>query len=182
MKALYVLAAVLTAFVAQAKAEPSVLLDLPAQLSKETLPAFTAKDRDADKNFQKRHLEKLIEPETERVALVYFATWCKPCTDGAVKLKKEKEMLAKKGILVILVNVGQKEVDLVHSWIDKYSYSGFNLIMDTKSQMVGPYGLLEPDGSVALPKTLVLDKKLKPLFLLGTEGDDFPGILWRFNP
>jgi len=180
MKFLHILTAVfLTAFAVQSKAEPSIRVNLPAQLSKETLPAFTAKDQDADKLFQKRHLEKLIEPETERVALVYFATTCLPCREGAVKLKKEKEMLAKKGILVVLVNVGEKDVDLVHKWIDKFSSPSFHLIMDTKSQMVGPYGLLEKDGSVALPKTLVLDKKLKPLFLLGTEGDDFPEVLYK---
>jgi len=175
----HILAVVLTIFIAQAKAEPSIILDLPAQLSKETLPAFTAKDSDADKNFQKRHLEKLITPETERVALVYFATTCLPCREGAVKLKKEKDMLAKKGILVVLVNVGEKDVDVVHKWIDKFSNPDFPLIMDTRSQMVGPFGLLEKDGSVALPKTLVLDKKLKPLFLLGTEGDDFPEVICK---
>lgn len=182
MKALHLLAIVLAAFAAQAKAEPSVHLELPAQLSKKNLPTFTAKNRDAAKNFQKRHLEQLVEPETERIALVYFATWCKPCTEGATMLKKAKKKLEEKGILTIFVNVGERDVDAVHKWIKKHSDPDFPLIMDTRAQMVEPFGLSEPNAPIALPKTLILDKELKPLFLLGTEGDDFPEVIWKFNP
>jgi peroxiredoxin len=181
MKLPHILIAVFAAFASQARSAPSVFLELPEQLSKETIPAFTAKDRDANKNFQKRHLEQLIEPETERVVLVYFATWCKPCIEGADKLKKAKKDLKKRKIQAIFVNVGEKDAESVHKWIKKYGDPDFPLIMDTRSQMVGPFGLLEPDGTAAMPKTLVLDEKLKPLFLLGTEGDDFPEVLWKFN-
>jgi peroxiredoxin len=182
MKLSHILIAVLVAFIAQAHGAPSVHLELPEELFKESLPDFTAKDREANKNFQKRHLLKLIEPETKRVALVYFATWCKPCVNGAEELKKARKKLEKKGILTVFVNVGEKDVKSVHKWIKKYADPNFPLIMDTRSQMVGPFGLLEPDGTVALPKILILDEKLKPLFLIGTEGDDFPEVLWKFNP
>jgi len=182
MKLHYILFIIFAALATQAKSAPSIILKLTPQLSEETLPPFTVKDKDANKNFQKRHLEQWVEPETERIAFVYFATWCKPCAEGAVKLKKNKEMLTKNGILIVFVNVGEKDVDVVHNWFNKYGDQSFQLIMDTKSQMVGPYGLLEQDGSVTLPKTLVLDKKLKPLFLLGTDGDDFPDVLWKLNP
>lgn len=168
-------------FTAQAFATPSVILELPPQLSKGVLPAFTAKDRDANKNFQKRHLEKLVQPETERVALVYFATWCKPCIEGAERLRKNKKNLEKRNILVVFVNIGERDAGLVHKWIEQYGDLEFPLIMDTRSQMVGPFGLLEADGTVAMPKTLVLDNELKPLFLLGTEGDDFPSVIWGFE-
>lgn len=182
MKALYILTFVFAVSIAQAQNAPSVHLELTEQLSKETLPDFVAKDRNADKNFQKRHLLKLIEPETKRVVFIYFATWCKPCIEGAKKLKEAKEQLEKNGILPIFVNVGERDAETVHNWISKYGDKEFPLIMDTRSQMVGPYGLLEPDGTVALPKSLILDEKLKPLFLLGTEGNDFPEILWKFYP
>ena len=182
MKALYILLIVLTVFAVQAKATPSVKLELPEQLSKETLPAFTAKNRDATKNFQKRHLEQLVEPETERIALVYFATWCKPCTEGATMLRKAKKKLEKEGILIIFVNVGERDVDVVQKWIKKHGDPDFPLIMDTRAQMVVPFGLSDSNTPIALPKTLILDKNLKPLFLLGTEGDDFPEVLWKFNP
>jgi len=173
---------IFVASIAYAQNAPSVQLKLTDQLSKGTLPDFSAKDRSGDKNFQKRHLVKMLEPETERVALIYFATWCKPCTEGATKLKKAKDKLKSNGILVVFVNVGERDAETVHKWISKYGDEEFPLIMDTRSQMVGPYGLLEPDGQVALPKSLILDKKLSPLFLLGTEGNDFPEILWKFYP
>jgi len=181
MKLFYIFFIMFVVFASHTQSAPSIILELTPELSKETLPPFTAKDRDANKNFQKRHLEQLVQPETKRIALVYFATWCQPCTEGSIKLRRKKEVLAEKGISVILVNVGEKDVDVIHKWIAKYSDPSFQLIIDTKSQMVGPYGLLEQDGSVALPKTLVLDRKLKPLFLLGTEGDDFPEVLWEFR-
>jgi thiol-disulfide isomerase/thioredoxin len=184
MKLPHILTGILTLLITQAQSgEPSVLLELPKQLTVNRLPAFSARDKDANQLFTRRHLEKLIErePQTKRVALVYFATWCAPCAQGAVKLKAAKETLEEKGILTVFVNAGEKDIAAVHKWIKEYGVPEFPLIMDTRLQLVGPYGLLEPNGTVIMPKTLVLSEKLKPLFLLGTEGDDFPEILWKFN-
>jgi thiol-disulfide isomerase/thioredoxin len=167
-------------------AEPSIRLDLPPQLQKETLPPFVAKDRNADNLFNLSHLKKLVEPETERVALVYFATWCKPCIEGMIKLRKDKEKLKKNNIQIVLINVGESDATLVHSWIKKYSDEDWSLIMDTRQQMIKPFGLLKSgEQLIALPQTIILDKKLKAMGRLGTEGDDWPQLLWReedFNP
>ncbi|MDR2591855.1 MAG: TlpA family protein disulfide reductase [Chitinispirillales bacterium] len=171
----------LTLLAANARSELSARLPLPKQLAVETLPPFSAKGQDADQMFQKRHLEKMIaqDPKITRVALVYFATWCAPCALGALKLKAAREALKRNGVLAVFVNVGETDVTAVHKWIKEYGDLGFPLIMDTKSQMVGPYGLTDPSGRVLMPRTIVLNRNLKPLFLLGTEGDDFPEILWR---
>jgi peroxiredoxin len=162
-------------------------MPLPRELATEDIiPLFSAKDYEGENTFQRRHLEKMVgrEPGVRRVALAYFATWCRPCADGARKLKKAKEALKANGVLLVLVNVGEGEDDPgpVHRWLRNYSDPEFPLIMDIKSQLVAPYGLMEPDGRIIMPKTLVLDAKLKPLFLLGTEGDDFPEIIWKLNP
>jgi alkyl hydroperoxide reductase subunit AhpC len=100
---------------------------------------------------------------------------------GALKLKVAKETLKRNGVLTVFVNVGETDVAAIRGWIREYGDLGFPLIMDTKSQMVGPYGLTDPSGRILMPRTLVLNRNLKPLFLLGTEGDDFPEILWRLN-
>jgi thiol-disulfide isomerase/thioredoxin len=166
---------------APARSEPSVVLELPKELAAGTLPSFSAKDKDAENGFQRRHLEKMVadDPKTKRVALVYFATWCKPCAEGAAKLKKARKILKENGVMAILVNVGEKEPEPVHKWIKDYGDPKLPLIMDTKSQLAERCGLTGADGIVVMPRTLVLDANLKPLFLLGTEGDDFPEILWK---
>lgn len=160
--------------------ETTVRLALPKQLVVEKLPNFSAKDRDGEL-FQRRHLEKLIEqtPGTRRVALVYFATWCGPCAAGAMELRIARAALKKNGVLTIFVNVGEKDTVSVNKWIKSYGDPGFPLILDARQQLVDPYGLAESSGQVVMPKTLVLNEKLKPLFLLGAEGNDFPEILWK---
>jgi len=123
-------------------------MPLPRQLAGGALPPFTAKGQDAESLFQKRHLERMIaqDPKIKRVALVYFATWCHPCALGALKLKTSKEALRRNGVMTVFVNVGETNMAEVRRWIREYGDLGFPLIMDTKSQMVGSYGLLDPSG------------------------------------
>jgi peroxiredoxin len=170
---------------ANAQSESSVRIPLPRQLaSAAAIPSFSARMTDGEQLFQKRHLEKLVaqDPQIKRVALVYFATWCAPCAAGSRKLRAAKETLRRNGVLVIFVNAGESDVTAIRKWIKDYGDPGFPLILDAKTQMLGPWGLTDPSGKVLMPRTLVLNRNLRPLFLIGTEGDDFPEILWRLNP
>jgi thiol-disulfide isomerase/thioredoxin len=170
---------------ANALSESSVRMPLPRQLAMGgAIPSFSARMPDGEQLFQKRHLEKMVaqDPKIKRVALVYFATWCAPCAAGAQKLKAARETLRRNGVLVILVNVGETDVPAIRRWIKEYGDPGVPLILDAKTQMLGPWGLTDPSGKVLMPRTLVLNRSLKPLFLLGTEGDDFPEILWKLSP
>jgi peroxiredoxin len=170
---------------AQSGGEPSVISALPKPLAvADMLPPFSAKDENGDKIFQRRHLERMAEqePNIKRVALVYFATWCRPCAEGAARLKKAREILKKNGVIAVFVNVGETDVTSIKKWIRSYGDPEIPLILDMRSQMAAQHGLLETDGRIIMPKTLVLDKNLKPLFLLGTEGNDYPDILWKHNP
>jgi peroxiredoxin len=164
----------------------TAVLPLPKELAAtEIIPHFSAKDRSGEEPFQRRHLENMVrrEPDVRRVALVYFATWCRPCAEGVRRLEKAKAELEANGVMAVLVNVGEGEEnpEPVHRWVRTYGAAEFPLILDIRKQLVGPYGLSEANGETVMPKTLVLDSKLKPLFLLGTEGDDFPEILWKRN-
>jgi peroxiredoxin len=168
-------------------AQPSLRLELPPQLQKDIVPAFVARDRNADAPFNLNGLKKLVDPEkTERVVLAYFATWCKPCREGMAKLRKNKDKIEKNGIQIVLVNVGESDAALVHKWIKEYSDPDWPLIMDTRQQLVKPFGLLKQgEQTIALPLTLILDNKLKAIGLLGTEGSDWPSLLWKeesFDP
>ncbi|MCL2688487.1 MAG: TlpA family protein disulfide reductase [Chitinispirillia bacterium] len=164
-----------------AQAELSVRLELPEQLKRNTLPQFSARDRDGENLFQRRHLERMIEPEAKRVVLVFFATWCVPCAKSAMTIKKTGNSLKENGVQVVFVNAGERDVGAIHKWIKQYGDPSLPLIIDNRSQMSGAFGLLEPNGTTIVPKKLVLDRKLKPLFLLGAEGSDFPGVLWERN-
>jgi alkyl hydroperoxide reductase subunit AhpC len=158
-------------------AAPSKRLDLPQQLQNGKLPSFVAKDpRGLIKNFQ---LKRMVEEGRTRVALVYFATWCMPCRDGMLRLREQADSLTKNGVQVVLVNVGEENQSAVHKWVAEYSNPEWPLILDTRGQMVLQFGLAPNLSKVALPMTLVLDGELVPQFLLGTEGDDWPGVLWE---
>ena len=169
---------------ANARSESSVRIPMPRQLAvMASLPSFSARMPDGEQLFQRRHLEKMIaqDPRITRVALVYFATWCAPCAEGSRKLKAAKEALRRNGVLVLFVNAGETDITAIRRWIKDFGDPGFPLILDAKSQMLGPWGLTDPSGKALMPRTLVLNRNLRPLFLLGTEGDDFPEILWRLN-
>ena len=165
-----------------AQGEPSARPPLPEQLKKEALPHFSVRDSDGQNLLQKRHLERMIQPQTKRVALVFFATWCMPCAKGATMLRNARAELAKNGVEAIFVNVGENDINAIHKWIGQYGDPAAPLLTDNRSQMAGAFGLLEKNGTIVMPKILVLDAKLKPLFLLGTEGSDFPRVLWEHNP
>jgi len=159
-------------------AQPSERRDLPPVLKKESIPFFKAKDRNAKKEFYFINLKELVKPNTERVALVYFATWCIPCREGMVMLKNSKDSLEKNNTQIVLVNIGEKDVKKVHKWIENYSNSEWDLIMDVNQQLIEKFGLSKTKET-ELPLTLLLDKNLKPLLLLGTKGNDWPEVLWQ---
>jgi peroxiredoxin len=165
-----------------AQGELSVHLKLPEQLNKQVLPQFSARDRDGENLLQRRHLERMVDPDAKRVVLVFFATWCVPCAKSAMTIKKTGDLIKENSVQVIFVNAGERDVEAIHKWIRQYGDPALALIMDNRSQMAGAFGLLEPNGTIIVPKKLVLDKKLKPMFLLGAEGSDFPEVLWKHNP
>ncbi|MDR3001571.1 MAG: redoxin domain-containing protein [Fibromonadaceae bacterium] len=175
-------------------AEPSVRLPLPPPLQKKQIPTFVARDKNAKELFNLRDLKKSVNPNAERVALAYFATWCIPCMEGMVRLKNNSDLLEKNKVQIVLVNFGetrsclgsgvtsvecQEEVKIVHEWIKKYSNPEWLLIMDINRQLVKPFGLSSSEQDMPLPQTLLLDNKLKPLLLLSTEGNDWPQVLWE---
>jgi len=174
--------AVLLFAVAPVQGELSIRLPLPEQLKKEALPHFSVRDRNGQNLLQRRHMERMIQPQVKRIALVFFATWCMPCAKGATMLRNARVELAKNGVQPIFVNVGENDIGTIHKWIGQYGDPAAPLVLDSRSQMAGAFGLLEKNGSIIMPQILVLDARFRPLFLLGTEGSDFPRILWELNP
>lgn len=187
-KALTILLAIAPLF-----ATPSVKLELPPPLQNEIIPAFVAKDKEVKENFDRSDLKRSVKASVERVALVYFTTTCKHCMEGMVRLRDSKSLLEKNKIQIVLINVGEakscsgvrgaqceKDLKAVHDWVKKYSDPEWLLIMDINQRFVWPFGLTKSKmDEVPLPQTLLLNNKLKPILLLGTEGDDWPQVLWE---
>ena len=128
-------------------------MELPATLS-DSLPWFAV--REISENslpFTRSHLAKIAR-KSERTALVYFATWCIPCRVGVRRLAENFEELQKNKVSVVLVNIGEQD------------------------ELTEGFGLVKENEKISLPRTIVLDKKIKPLFMLGEEGRDWPQVLW----
>lgn len=158
-------------------AEESLMLPMPSALSKD-LPWFAVREaKSGNSPFTKSHLAEFAK-KSDRVALVYFATWCVPCRAGVKRLASARKELVNNRVSVVLVNIGEDE-QLVKKWIDGVGASSFKVIADPFKRMTEGFGLVKVDEEIALPKTLVLDGKLKPLFLIGQEGSDWPDILWE---
>lgn len=159
---------------------PSVELKLPSAIA-DSLPWFAVREiNDMSSPFTKVFLAREAA-KAERTALVFFATWCNPCKIGIKRLAQSKAKLKEHNVNVILVNVGVRELEerKIRSWINSIDAGMFKLVIDPFKVMTEGFGLVEKSGEIALPKTLVVDEKMKPLKLLGQEGSDWPDVLWQ---
>jgi len=163
-----------------AELEKSQVLPLTVQLQKGSLPWFVARDKSDLQPFSKKNLEELAEPETKRIALVFFASWCIPCREGIAILRDSQSDLQKNGVKVVLVNAGETDISKVESWVKAYANEKWPVILDKFKNVQKNTGLISnSETEILLPKTILLDNKLKPLFLIGAEGKDWPRVLWE---
>lgn len=152
-------------------------MDLPSSIS-DSLPWFAIREvSDNMLPFTRTHLSK-ISKKNERTALVYFATWCIPCRAGIKKLLDNFDELKKNSVSVVLVNIGERDEQLVKDWVKKTNASKFTVVSDPFKRLTEGFGLVKEGEEISLPRTIVLDKNTKPLFMLGEEGNDWPQILW----
>jgi thiol-disulfide isomerase/thioredoxin len=166
-------------FAAPDEPEKSQILPLTAQLQKESFPWFVARDRSDTEPFSKKHLEALVNPQTKRIALVFFASWCIPCREGIVRLRDNQADLDKNGVQVVLVNAGESELPKIENWIKTNGNEKWPVILDKFKNIQKNTGLISgAETEIAFPKTILLDSKLKPLLLIGAEGKDWPFLLY----
>ena len=170
----FLMGALLLAQVHAAESE-SELLELPPVL-RDSLPAFFVRDvRDDLIPFTKSTLRELSKGY-DRVAIVYYATWCGKCREGLVQIASNREYLEAKKVKVVLANVGEKERnpnEKVRQYLKQFQLDSFPGTLDLYSQQPVDFGIREESKQMFLPMTLVLDKDLKPLLLIGKEGKDF---------
>jgi thiol-disulfide isomerase/thioredoxin len=125
-------------------------------------------------------LQALVTPQTKRVALVFFASWCIPCREGVILLRDNQAELDKNGVLIVLVNAGESDLDKMQNWVKENGNENWPIILDKFKNMQKSTGLISgTETEIVFPKTIVLDNKLKPLLLIGAEGKDWPKVLWQ---
>lgn len=157
--------------------EKSQKMKLPSSIS-DSLPWFAVREfSEGLVPFTRTHLEKITK-KSDRTALVYFATWCLPCRAGIKRLVENVDELNKNKVSVVLVNIGERDEESIKKWIQKLNASVFTVVIDPFKRLTEGFGLVKENEEISLPRTIVLNSKMKPLFMLGEEGSDWPQVLW----
>ena len=184
---LFILLLVLAAF-----SKPSEKLPLSKELQAGELPwfAFDVKDSNGtyEKTVNRDNLKELVRQNKYRkIVFSFFATWCIPCREGLKRMSDNAAELKKNGILVVLVNVAERDLEnysrrKIEEWARKNGYfkEEWLLVFDKFSSSLEDFGLQKSGNEEApLPRTLVTDENLRPLMLIGKEEDDYVQILWK---
>ena len=163
MKKIFVVFLVLAAFFAPATfAADSQKLPLPEAI-KDSIPWFAVRELKNDNTpFTRTHLQRMMQ-KYDRVALVYFATWCVPCRAGLKQVVANQADIDQAKTGIVLVNVGEKEPSKVLSFLQKNSADKLPAITDPYGRMTEGFGLVKSGQNIALPKTVIVDKDLKVL-------------------
>ena len=151
---------------------------LPQALT-DSLPWFAV--REANEKalpFTRTHLTGIAK-KSNRTALVYFATWCIPCRVGIKQLADNFDELQKNNVSIILVNIGDRDEKLIQKWLKNIGATDFMVINDPFKRLTEGFGLAKEGEEVSLPRTIVIDNNLKPLFMIGEEGSDWPNVIWE---
>lgn len=156
---------------------PSEIKPLPPAVA-DSLNWFAAREMGgANMPFTRAHLAK-VAAGANRVALVYFATWCVPCRAGIKALVNSRQELEQNGIKIILVNAGEREEAKIKKMVEGLGANVFPVVLDPYKRLSEGIGLVKEGENIALPMTLVVDNAAKPVFMIGQEGSDWPSVLW----
>ncbi|MDR2583889.1 MAG: TlpA family protein disulfide reductase [Fibromonadaceae bacterium] len=165
-----------------AEGKPSVRLPLPKELMSD-IPWFALVTKNGEDSYSgvlsKEKLKSIAQQKnSQRVVFAFYATWCIPCKEGIAKMSANAAELESGGVLVVLINVGETDYAKTDKWVRGYMKDSWLLGFDRFNNIPESFGLSKKgDSQMPLPKTLLLDQDLRPILLLGNEGDDFPLIL-----
>ena len=144
---------------------------------KDSLPWFAVFElQNENRPFTRATLLNLGQ-KNERVALVYYATWCIPCRVGLKQISQNKDALAAAKTSVVLVNVGEREKASIMKFLSGVSLAEVSSVTDPFGRLSVGFGLVKEGETMVLPRTIIVDKRAKPVMLLGEEGDDYIRLL-----
>jgi len=109
------------------------------------------------------------DTSTQRVALVFFATWCAPCKQGIAQLSARAADLKADGVSIILVDYQEDAVKVRKFLGDQ---STFPVMLDRFGAAQQSY--LSTNGDqVRLPRTVLIGRDMKVQAIFGSEGGDY---------
>jgi len=164
-----------------AEGKQSERLLLPKELKSE-IPWFALVAKDGENTYNgilsKDQIKSIAKQRnSKRVVFAFYATWCLPCREGLARLASNAVELEKSGVLVVLINVGEDDYVKTNKWVSEYMKNWWLIGFDKFNNIPENFGLSKHDSDMPLPKTLLLDNNLRPLLLIGNEGDDFLQII-----
>jgi thiol-disulfide isomerase/thioredoxin len=165
-------------------AKPSEKLPLPPALTAgKELPFFAIDAKDGENTYNavinSSKLKEIAKQRgSKRIVISFFATWCIPCHEGLKVMSDNALELEKKGVLVLLANVGESDYQKVGNWVKKYAKEQWLVGFDKYNNFPEALGVPKTNESeMPLPKTLITNANLQPLMFIGQEGNDFMQVL-----
>lgn len=175
MVCLLVLSSVTISLAAEPTAK-SVKLPLPTAIQ-DSLPWFAVFELQNDNApFTRNHLKALAQ-KSDRVALVYYASWCLHCREGLKMISANASALEAAKTAVVLVNVGERDKEMLTKYLATFSLEKLNAVVDPFGRLTQGFGLVKEGENMDLPKTLLVDKSMHPQILIGSKGEDYISIL-----
>lgn len=123
----------------------------------------------------------LATTPTARVhALVFFATWCRPCLKGLTGIAAARAQLEAAGVRVVLVDF-REHAATVKPFLKTHGLQGLPVIVDKFGAVAQAFGA--SDGKTArLPRTVLLDAEGVVRGIFAAEGADYVERLIKTVP
>jgi peroxiredoxin len=113
-------------------------------------------------------------PDVQRLAVVFFASYCKPCRIGLADLKDAEQRLQRAGVRVILIAC-KDNLDDLNKFVRQHQVP-FTVVLDSFGQAEKSY-FDTTNGTLAIPRTVVLERGGTIKTIIGAEGKDYIDLL-----
>jgi thiol-disulfide isomerase/thioredoxin len=165
----------------EVKGASEKLSPLPQELQGGEIPGFYVVALDSRNSLYNEKLaNEAKKPGVKRVVLSFFDTKCVNCQAEFVLLKNNSAKLKENGVLVNLINVGEK-IDSsgakVNKFVKEFAGDSFPFYFDQDFVMLKNFGL-KLSTDVIFPMIVVMDSDLRVLGVFKATGNDFPQVLW----
>lgn len=122
---------------------------------------------------------RLLDARTRPLAIVLFATWCRPCEGELKRLARERARVDAAGVDLLLVDVGERGLGLP-AWLAARGLRDVPVVVDPFGQIGRALGATRLAGEreeTTLPRTVVIDAKGTVSAVLAESGAGFVDAL-----
>lgn len=118
---------------------------------------------------------RLLKTPHRAHALVFFATWCKPCVKGLKQIQAQRARWQAAGLNVVLINF-REPAETIRPFLRQHGLDGLPILIDKFGQIAQAFGV--SDGrSARMPRTVVMGADGVVRAIFGAEGADYVDAL-----